>query len=42
MENLVRVGRKFELDKFQANSSQLKPSGVNLARVGFSWEDRLA
>ena len=27
MENLARVGRKFELDQIQANSSQLKPSG---------------
>ena len=52
MENLARVGRKFELDQIQANSIQLKPSGcqtilnsievVNLARVGLSWEDRLA
>ena len=27
MENLARVGRKFELDQIQANSSQLTPSG---------------
>ena len=51
-ENVARVGRKFELDQIQANSSQLKQVGgqtipnsikvVNLARVGLSWEDRLA
>ena len=50
--NLARVGWKFELDQIQANSSQLKPSGWptipnsievgNLARVGLSWEDRVA
>ena len=52
MENLDRVGRKFEVDQIDANSSQLNPSEwptmpnsievVNLARVGLSWEDRLA
>ena len=49
MEKLARVGRNFELDQIQANSSQVGdqtiPNSievVNLARVGLSWEDRLA
>ena len=49
MENLTRVGQNFELDQIQANSSQVggqtMPNSigvVNLARVGLSWEDRLA
>ena len=56
MENLARIGRKFELDQIQANSTiQVEPPQakwdqtipysievVNFARVGLSWEDRLA
>ena len=57
VENLARVGRKFDLDQIQANSSQPSRANssqvggqtipnsievVNLARVGLSWEDRLA
>ena len=49
VENLAPVGRKFELDQIQANSSQVSGQTitssievVNLARVGLSWEDRLA
>ena len=49
VENVARVGRKFELDQFQPNSIQLKPSGwpndTQLHRsceFGLSWEDRLA
>ena len=49
VENLARVGQKFEFDQIQANSSQLKPSGwphdTQLHRsceLGLSWEYRLA
>ena len=48
MENLARVGRKFELDQIQANASQVGgqtiPNSievVNLARVGLSWEPKV-
>ena len=34
MENLARVGRTFELDQIQANSSQLKPTRANSSQVG--------
>ena len=48
VEHLARVGRKFELDQIQANSSQVGPNDtqlrriVNLTRVGLSWKYRLA
>ena len=50
VENMARVGRTFDwLDPTRANSSQVGgqtiPNSievVNLARVGLSWEDRLA
>ena len=52
MKNVARVGRKFELDQIQANSIQLKPSGLpndtelhrgcELGSSSLSWEDRLA
>ena len=49
MENLARIGRKCEMDKIQANSIQLKPSGwpndTELHRgceLGSSCEYRLA
>ena len=49
MENLAHIGRRFELDQVQTNSSQVGgqiiPNSmevVNLAQVDLSWEDRLA
>ena len=47
VENLARVGRKFELDQIQANSSQVGDQMIpissqveSLDGVGLSWEYR--